>query len=169
MRAEENFENLCNLATSLLGMDKGALTYKSRKQYFQVPRAVVSVIARMEDKTHREVIAKVLKRDRTSVNHYERTHLANYASFPLYRDTFNQIYNAYVDLKNSKKKFADIHQFKDFLRENDIDDSSNHQTTIRIRSGRFTVAVNVSYRDFYNKLELCKLALQDYQHEIEII
>ena len=30
------------------------------------------MVARLEDGTHRDVIAKVLDRDRTSVNHYER-------------------------------------------------------------------------------------------------
>ena len=44
-----------------------------------------------------------------------------------------------------------------------------HQTTIRIVSGKFGKDVKVSYKDFYNQLELCKLALQNYQHEIEVI
>ena len=169
MKGEDNFKNLCNLATSLLGMDKGSLALRSRKTEIQVPRAVVSVIARMEDNTHRDVIAKVLDRDRTSVNHYERSHSANYSSWGLYRDTFNKIYNAYDELKKAKKSFIDIYHFKNFLKENNIIDSLNHQTTIRVTTGRFTVAVNVSYKDFYNQLENVKLALQDYQFEIEIV
>ena len=64
MKQEQDFKNLCNLTTSLLGMRKGSLALKSRKVKYQVPRAVVSVIARMEDDIHRGVIGKVLKRDR---------------------------------------------------------------------------------------------------------
>ena len=169
MTAEDNFKNLCDLATSLVGLPKGSLSIKNRKIKYQVPRAVVSMIARLEDKTHREVIAKVLDRNRTSINHYERTHSANYSSFPYYRDTFNKIYNAYVDIKGSKPTFIDMYHLKEHLRKSGVRHSSNHQTTIRIIAGKFGTDIKVSYREFYNQLELCKLALQNYQHEIEVI
>ena len=169
MTAEDNFKTLCDLATNLVGLPKGSLSIKNRKIKYQVPRAVVSMIARLEDKTHREVIAKVLDRNRTSINHYERTHSANYSSFPYYRDTFNKIYNAYVDIKESKKTFIDMFHLKDHLRKNGVRNSAKHQTTIRITSGKLRTNIKVSYRDFYNQLEICKLALQDYQHEIKII
>ena len=154
MNSEDNFKNLCDLTTSLVGLPKGSLALKTRKTEYQVPRMVAAMVARLEDKTHREVIAKVLDRDRTSVNHYERCHSANYSSFPLYRNTFNKVYNAYAEIKDAKKG---------------IPDSSKHKSTIRIVSGKFGKDVKVSYKDFYNQLELCKLALQNYQHEIEVI
>jgi len=169
MTAEDNFKTLCDLATNLVGLPKGSLSIKNRKIKYQVPRAVVSMIARLEDGTHRETIAKVLDRNRTSINHYERTHSANYSSFPYYRDTFNKIYNAYVDIKESKKTFIDMYNLKDHLRREGVRDSLTHQTTIRITSGKFGTDVKVSYRDFYAQLELCKLALQNYQYEIEVI
>ena len=34
---------------------------------------------------------------------------------------------------------------------------------------KFGTDVKVSYKDFYKQLELCKLALQNYQHDIEVI
>ena len=169
MTAEDNFKTLCDLTTNLVGLPKGSLALKSRKIEYQVPRAVVSMIARLEDNTHRETIAKVLDRDRTSINHYERTHSANYSSFPLYRDTFNKIYNAYVDIKEAKKTFIDLYNLQEHLRKNGVKNSSNHQTTIRITSGKFGTDIKVSYREFYNQLEICKLALQNYIHEIEVI
>jgi predicted transcriptional regulator len=169
MTAEDNFKTLCDLATNLVGLPKGSLSIKNRKIKYQVPRAVVSMVARLEDGTHRETIAKVLGRNRTSINHYERTHSANYSSFPYYRDVFNKIYNAYVDIKEAKKTFIDMYHLKEHLRKNGVKHSSNHQTTIRIISGKFGADIKVSYRDFYNQLEICKLALQNYQHEIEVI
>jgi len=62
-----------------------------------------------------------------------------------------------------------LYNLQEHLRKNGIHDSSKHQTTIRISTGKFKIAINVSYKDFYNQLELCKLALQNYQHEIEVI
>ncbi len=169
MNSEDNFKNLCDLTTSLVGLPKGSLALKTRKTEYQVPRMVAAMVARLEDKTHREVIAKVLDRDRTSVNHYERCHSANYSSFPLYRNTFNKVYNAYAEIKDAKLTFIDLYNLQEHLRKNGIHDSSKHQTTIRIVSGKFGKDVKVSYKDFYNQLELCKLALQNYQHEIEVI
>ena len=169
MTAEDNFKTLCKLTTKLLDLPEEALASRNRKIEYQVPRAIVSIIARIEDDTHRDTIAKVLNRHRTSINHYERVHSSNYSSFPYYRDTFNKIYNAYVDIKGSKPTFIDMYHLKEHLRKSGVRHSSNHQTTIRIIAGKFGTDIKVSYREFYNQLELCKLALQNYQHEIEVI
>jgi len=169
MNTEDNFKNLCDLTTSLVGLPKGSLALKTRKTEYQVPRMVAAMIARIEDKTHRDIIGKVLDRDRTSINHYERTHSANYSSFALYRNTFIKVFNAYTEIKDAKLTFIDLYNLQEHLRKNGIHDSLKHQTTIRIVSGKFGKDVKVSYKDFYNQLELCKLALQNYQHEIEVI
>ena len=69
MIEEINFKILCDLTTNLVGLRKGSLSCKSRKQKYQVPRTVASVVARMIDETHRTVIAKELKRDRSLLYH----------------------------------------------------------------------------------------------------
>jgi len=169
MIAQDNFKNLCDLTTSLMGLRKGSLSYKSRAQKYQVPRSVAAVVARMVDDTHPTVIAKEIKRDRVSVYHYERTHNSNYKSFPKYREIFNKVFNAYSNIKGSKKTFADLEHLRQYLRENGIIDSDNHQTTIRISSGKVQVDIKVSYKDFYNQLEKCKFALTDCNYNLEII
>jgi len=169
MVAEDNFKTLCNLTTSLMGLRKGSLAFKSRKSELQVPRAVASVVARMVDDTHPTIIAKEIKRDRVSVWHYEKMHQSNYRTFPKYRETFNKIYNAYTSLHNSKRTFNDMFHLRQHLREQGIQHSANPQTTIRIVSGKVSVDIKVSYKDFYNQLELCKLALRDCNYNLEIL
>ena len=169
MTAEDNFKNLCNLTTSVMGLRKGSLSQKSRRTELQIPRAVAAVISRLEDETHQTVIAKVLKRDRSLVYHYEKMHTSNYSSWEKYRDTFNQVYMAYISLTNDKKEFFDLQHLQDHLRQAGVIASNKHQTSIRIKCGKVGTDVKVSYRDFYNQLELCKLVLQDYKYEIEII
>jgi len=169
MIQEENFKNLCDLTTSLVGLRKGSLAYKSRKQEYQVPRSVAAVVARMVDDIHPNIIAKQLKRDRVSVYHYERTHQSNYSSFPKYRKTFNQVFNAYTHIQGSKRVFADLNHLKQHLRDHGVRNSDNHQTTIRISSGRVQNDVKVSYRDFYEQLEKCKLALVDCNYNLKIL
>ena len=169
MTQEDNFKNLCNLTTSLLGLRKGSLGYKSRIQELQVARSIASVIARIEYEIPHSTIAKVINRDRTLIYHYEKNHKNNYSTFPKYRDTFNKVFNAFQSIEDSKKCFFDLQQLKDYLRKNEIYNSEKHQVSIRIKSGEVGTDIKVSYRDFYNQLENVKLALQNFKYEIEII
>ena len=169
MIQKENFKTLCDLTTSLVGLHKGSLSYKSREQKYQIPRTVAAVVARMVDNTHQTVIAKQLKRDRSLVYHYEKTHEANYRSYAKYREVFNKVYNAYTNIQGSKKTFADLSHLHNHLRENGVQQSYKHQTIIRISSGKVQADIKVSYRDFYNQLEKCKFAMTDYNYNIEII
>ena len=169
MTLEDNFKNLCNLTTSLLGLRKGSLAYKSRKQDLQVARSIASVIARIEYEVPHSTIAKVINRNRTLIYHYEKNHKHNYATFPKYRDTFNKVFNAFTTIEDSKKSFFDLQQLKNYLRKNDVFNSEKHQVIIRIKSGKVGTDIKVSYRDFYNQLENVKLALQNFKYEIEII
>ena len=169
MIQEENFKTLCDLTTSLMGLEKGALALKSRKQVYQIPRSVAAVISRMVDETKPEIIAKELNRDRTLIYHYERHHMSNYRSFPKYREIFNKVYNAYSKIQESKLTFVDLSHLKNRLKQNGVINSEKHQTTIRITSGKVQADVKVSYRDFYNQLEKCKFALTDCNYNLEII
>ena len=65
MNQESDFKNLCNLTTSVLGLRKGSLAFKSRKLDLQQARMIASIIARSEYDTNRSIIAKVLNRNRT--------------------------------------------------------------------------------------------------------
>jgi hypothetical protein len=169
MTQEDNFKNLCNLTTSLLGLRKGSLSYKSRKQELQVARSIASVIARIEYEIPHSTIAKVINRDRTLIYHYEKNHKHNYSTFPKYRDIFNKVFNAFQSIEDSKKCFFDLQQLKDYLRKNGVSNSAKHQVTIQIKSGKIGTDIKVSYRNFYNQLENVKLALQNFKYEIEII
>ena len=169
MIAEDNFKTLCNLTTSLMGLRKGSLAFKSRKSELQVPRMVASVVARMVDETHRAIIAKEIKRDRSLIYHYEKMHQSNYSTWAKYRDTFNKIYNAYTSIHDSKRTFNDMFHLRQHLTEKGIQHSSNPKTTIRVVSGKVSVDIKVSYKDFYDQLELCKLALRDCNYNLEIL
>ena len=94
--------------------------------------------SRIEDGTHRDVIAKVLDRDRTSINHYEVRHALNYASFPKYRNTFNLIYNAYSEIKDAKYTFKDMYDLKKIFKE-----IMTYLIAINIRQQSVLVAVSL--------------------------
>jgi hypothetical protein len=169
MTPKENFINICNLTTSVLNLRKGSLSYKTRKHPIHLARLVAGVIGRKEGNIHHKIIGDILKRDRSVVYHYEKTHSSNYGSCEKYRAMYNKVYMAYKDIKNSKKTFVDRYFMKEYLRKKGIKDSDNFQVTLRIRSGKETVDIKSSYFDFSNKLEMCKIVLLNYNYEIKII
>ena len=169
MEQELNFKTLCQMTTNMLELPEGSLADKSRREELQIPRMVVSVVSKMIDNTHFNIIASGINRDRTLINYYMKMHKSNYRSFPKYRDMFNKIYNAYKDIQGAKRTFADKYHLREHLRQGGVRHSTNPQTTIRVKSGKVKIDIKVSYRDFSNQLELCKLALTDCNYNINIL
>ena len=169
MTAEDNFKNLCNLTTRVLGLPDGSLALNTRRSEVQIPRSVASVIARMVDDTHPLVIAKVIKRNRCSVYHYQNTHKSNYANWERYRDTFNTVYKAYKNINGSKDFFLDKDFMKSYLLKNGVTEVLNSDILLEVASGQVKCIIKTSYLDFSNQLENIKLALKNYHYTVKII
>ena len=168
MTAKDNFIHICNLTTNVMGLPKGSLAFKTRKQEFQVPRMVAAVIGRTEENISHTIIGEVINRHRASIYHYEKCHQGNY-TWDKYRDIFNKVYMAYKQIEQSKKVFIDKHYMKEFLLKNGVKESSKNEAQILIKSGRISVIISTSYMDFSNQLENVKFALRDYKYEMEIL
>ena len=169
MTAEDNFKNLCNLTTRVLGLPDGSLASKSRRSELQIPRSVASVIAMMEDDIHPLIIAKVIKRDRCSVYHYQNTHKSNYANKEKYRNIFNKIYRSYKDLEGTKEVFLDKDFMKSYLLKNGIKETSDSTVLLEVTSGQVKCIIKTSYFDYTNQYENIKLALKNYHFTVKII
>ena len=162
MTAKDNFIHICNLTTSVMGLRKGSLAYKSRKQEVQIPRMVAAVIGRTEEGISHTIIAEVLSRHRASIYHYEKSHQGNY-TWDKYRDTFNKVYMTYKQIEQSKKVFIDKYYMKQFLLKNGVKESPKNEAQILIKSDRVDVIISTSYMDFSNQLENIKFALREMQ------
>tara|TARA_R110000824_G_scaffold295738_6_gene484049 strand:- start:660 stop:1166 length:507 start_codon:yes stop_codon:yes gene_type:complete len=168
MTAKDNFIHLCNLTTSVMGLPKGSLAYKSRKTELQIPRMVATMIARIEEGTKHSVIAEVLGRHRATIYHYEKMHQGNY-TWEQYRDTFNAVYMTYKQIEQSKKVFIDKYFMKDFLLKNGVKESPKLEAQILVKSGEIEVMISTSYMDFSNQLENIRFALREYKYELKIL
>jgi len=168
MENEKIFKNLCNLTTELVGLPEGSLALKSRKQMYQVPRAVVSVIALKYDNIHQNIISKVLDRNRSLIYHYEKSHKANFKSYPKYRKLYTEVLNAYNEIKGEQKTFSSQENYEQFLRDKSIYSSETYQVKISLKVGKFKVDLKYSHKDFYNQMELIKLALKDYNYDLRV-
>jgi len=163
---EDKFIDICNLTTSLVGLKKGSLAYKSRKQELHVLRSIAAVIGRLGD-IHPTIIAKVLKRSRYSVYHYEKVHEGHYASWGEYRDKFNLILTAYNDLREMMPQFTDCLGMKKHIL-NFVRESRKEQVEILLTSGEAGCKIVTSFQDFSHTLENIKIALKNYSHSIKI-
>jgi len=169
MTEEYNFKCICSLTTRVLGFPDGSLSTKSRKRPLQAARAVASYIARTEEDIHRTIISKVLNRNRSNIYHYEKTHKKFFATCLVYRNTFDKVYKAYLDIDGTKSIFLDKDIMKSFLLKNGIKETLKSEVIIRIKSGQVYCKIKTSYFDFSNQLENIKLALKNYHYSVKII
>ena len=163
---KEKFEHICNLTTSVVGLRKGSLSFKTRKLDIQLPRLVASNIARLAG-IHQRAIADVLKRDRSLIYYYESTHSANYTSWKEYRKMFNLVYKAFDDIEETKPAFMDSRGMKRHLLEF-VEESEPYQVEILITSGVVGCKIRTSYIKFSYVLKNLKFALANYNHSIDI-
>ena len=91
IQQEDLFSDLCKLTTNILGVDNNIFEERSRFKKHTLIRKVVSVVALMVDNIHKDVIAKGVGRNRTSINYYQNMHKYDYRSYPEYRDLFKLI------------------------------------------------------------------------------
>jgi site-specific DNA-adenine methylase len=168
MTPKDNFIHICNLTTSVMGLRKGSLAFKTRKQEIQIPRMVAAVIGRIEEHISHSVIGEVLSRHRASIYHYEKCHQGNY-TWEKYREVFNKVYMTYKQIEQSKKVFVDRYYMKEYLLKNGVKENAKNEVNIMLKSGRIGVVITTSYMDFSNQLENIKFALRDYKYEMEIL
>ena len=169
MTEEYNFKNLCELTTRIMGLPDGSLALRSRKRPLQVARSAVGYIGVTEANITREVIAKVLNRDRTLIYHYEKKHKTNYRDCSIYRDTFNKIFRAYKDIDGTKDIFLDGSVMKSFLLRNGVNERLKSDVLLEIKSGEVRCNIKTSYFDFSNQIENINLALKNYHFSMNIL
>ena len=169
MIEELNFKAICSLTTRVMGLPEGSLALKSRKRQLQSARSIAGYIARTEEDIPRNVIAKVLNRNRCSTYHYENNHKKNFTHCIIYRTAFEKIYKAYKDINGAKDIFLDKDFMKSHLLQSGVIESLDSDLLLEVKSGEVKCLIKTSYFDFTNQLENVKLALRNYHYTINII
>tara|TARA_R100001082_G_scaffold35561_1_gene18550 strand:+ start:4293 stop:4844 length:552 start_codon:yes stop_codon:yes gene_type:complete len=165
---EQDVNDLIKLSCQICEIDKEGLFGKSRLREYQLPRTVISNIARIDMKIHYNIIAKVLNRDRSSIYHYEKNHLEWYEVYKPYRRIFNKVYNAFTDLKYNLKKFPRPEDIKSFLLKKGVTEDINGKVLINIKCGDVETVMKTNYRNFSEHIELISLALNQDHYEFKL-
>ncbi len=169
MTEREKFESICDLTTNLVGLHKGSLADKTRKESIHIPRMVASLVGRLIHDIHPTVIANVINRDRTSVLHYQKLHKHNYASFPEYRELFNRVYNMHNQILNLKKKVTSKESLRMLLVKSGVNISKKKsQVYVKIKSGTIVYKLKTDYLDCSDNIKIIEDALKDYDYSLEI-
>jgi len=169
MTEEDNFKNLCNLTTRVLGLPNGSLALKSRKRPLQVARAIAGYLGRTEENIHRTIIGKVLNRHRSLIYHYESRHEPLYKTCAVYRETFNKIFSAYKDIDGAKKMFSNKNTMKSYMLQNGVVETLDSDVKLEVTSGQVKCIIKTSYFDFSTQLKNIKFALNNYHYTVKII
>tara|TARA_R100001463_G_scaffold92168_2_gene146900 strand:+ start:149 stop:658 length:510 start_codon:yes stop_codon:yes gene_type:complete len=169
MIQEENFKALCSLATRVIGLNDGALAFKNRSKHIQSARASVCYIALTEENIDRNIIAKILKKNRTATYHYQVTHKKKFKKCDVYRNTFTKIYQEYKSLEGEKDIFKNGGNLHNFLLNNNVVESDKSDVTLEVKSGEATCFIKTSYFDYLNQLKNISLALENYHYNVKII
>lgn len=169
MTEELNFKAICDIAINVCDVSKEALFSKTRKRKVQAVRASVAYIARNEDDIHRQIIAKVLNRDRAVIYHYERNHKNDYATCLVYRNTFNKILKAYKDFDESKEIFLDKYYMKSFLLKGGVTEKLDSDVLLEVKSGEVKCIIKTSYFEYTNQLKIINFVLKNYHYTVKII
>jgi hypothetical protein len=162
MTEELNFKAICSLITNVMGLPTGSLSLKSRERKIQTARSVAGYIGLTEEDISREIIAKVLNRDRTATYHYERSHKKNFKNCLVYRNTFTKVYKKYKDFDGEKDIFITGKQMKKHLLISKVSESLQSDVKIEVKSGESICYINTSYFDYSNQEENIKLAMKNY-------
>jgi len=169
MTEEYNFKCICSLTTRILDFPDGSLSTKSRKRPLQAARAVASYIARTEEDINRSIIGKVLNRDRSLIYHYEKTHKKYFSTCLVYRNSFNKVYRAYMDIDGTKDFFLKGNKMRTYLLKNGVSMVYDGDITLEVKSGKAICKIKTTYFDYLNQLEYIKLALKNYHYFVKII
>ncbi|QDP46681.1 MAG: hypothetical protein Unbinned6316contig1000_25 [Prokaryotic dsDNA virus sp.] len=165
----EKFKSICKLATKTMNLPEDIISSKSRKRELQVVRQVAAYIGRYEEGIHQNYIAEVLNRDRTLIYYYESTHKSHYKTCPIYRETFNKIYKAYLDIEGSKEVFINGEIMKEHLLKNGVKENPIAEVKIKVTSGQCRCVIKTTYFDFADQLKFIKFALANYHFNVKLI
>ena len=169
MKEETNFKYVCDLTTNVMGLQKGCLPLKSRKRQLQVARSIAGYIGLTEENIHRNIIAKVLNRDRAVTYHYENAHKKNFKRCSIYRETFNKVFKAYKQIDDSREIFFDSDFMKSHLLQNGVTEVLDSDVIIEVKSGEVKCNIKTNYFKFSNQLENVKLAMSKYHYTVKIL
>ena len=140
-------EQLCDIATNICNIPKGHLSNLG---------------------IHHKVIANYINKDRSSIYHYVKKHESDYASYPEYRNKFNEIYNAHTEMTKEKEEFKNESEILEFLAKRGIKNSKFPTMFITIKTENFAVNIGTTFRDFSNYYDICNESLKNYKVKISI-
>lgn len=169
MTEELNFKAICSLTTKVMGLPDGSLSLKSRKRELQLSRSIAAYIGLTEEDIHRNVIAKILNRNRAVTYHYEKIHKKYFKDCDIYRKIFAKIYKKYLNVDGEKEIFVSNKYLKNHLLQNKVYESRKSDVKLEVKSGNAKCFIFTTYFDFSNQLENVNLAMKNYHYTIKII
>ena len=169
MTSKDNFKEICDLTTKVLGLPKNHLLVKNRKVEYMMPRAVACMISRLENCTKHSTMSKVLGFNRATIYYYEKEHHKRFKFWAAYRKAFNKVYLEYKNTETNKKTFLRSASIYNHLINNGVQESDRPDLCIQIKSGNVGSEIKTCYFECSAQLKKIKFAMKEYKYELKLI
>ena len=157
-------KDIASRAAEVLNIPLTALFSKTRKQDVMLCRMAVSNICRFEG-IHYLDVADVLKRDRTSIYHYETNHEDLYDTWPKYQRLFDTLH---AHIYDNPKKTLNKAQMRKMLAEQGVRNTKRGRINIFLTSGSSKYDLTVKYPDFCKTTDIIRDTFRGYEFNMKI-
>lgn len=166
MNELQKIDKVLNITSQVFNIDKDLLKTKSRKQNVNLARQIACVLSMKHLGVHKVKVAKRVKRDRTSMNHYLTNHKDNYDNWKPYRDKYDEVFAKLIK-GNRKRKILHKNKFTNIVSKIQTTYCVAPDVTIKITCGKYIHEFYVGVFNFQRDLLIIKKAFDKYEYKID--
>lgn len=161
----EDFMHICDITTKLLDLPRNSISMKLRDRPLVLARQIAGNVG-LEHGIHKNIIARILNKDRTSIMYYERKHKVWFEYYAPYRNNYLKVLETYRKTNDEKKQFIDRLHLKHFVKNLGLKNSNDPDVVIIINSGDVQYKLLSDCFRFSDDMKTLHNALNKYKYKI---
>tara|TARA_R100000426_G_scaffold26163_1_gene21952 strand:+ start:493 stop:1011 length:519 start_codon:yes stop_codon:yes gene_type:complete len=166
MNELQKIDRVLNITSKVCNVDYKLLKTRSRKQELNLARQIACVLSMKYFGIHKVKVAKRVKRDRTSMNHYLTNHKNNYDGWKIYQDKYDEAF-AKLLKGNRKSKIQHKNKFTNIVSKIKTIYCEAPDVTITVTCGKYKHDFYVGVFNFDRDINTIKKAFEKYDHKID--
>tara|TARA_R110002020_G_scaffold137736_2_gene307206 strand:- start:293 stop:814 length:522 start_codon:yes stop_codon:yes gene_type:complete len=166
MKQTEEFNEILNITSRLLKVNKRELISKDRSMHLAIPRAVAAVVGMKDAMIKKDIVAKSINRHRTATYHYLKKHNDFFKWHAPYRNGYIKVLKEYKKIDENKKQFIDKHEFDIFIQKLKINNSIRPDIIIDLSSNDYKHTFLSDCFSFTEHMKKINKNLEGYKYNL---